>query len=140
MAAWCSTTAPTRCFTTTTCARLTSAWWRPEAANEPGLAPPEPHLRPAGGRAVRPGRGGPVASIRGHAGAERRPWRAADARRLRQLLAVHARGHRSVHLPTDRRAAAVSGRYRAAPGPVSVPDALRRGDQDQRLVADRVRP
>ena len=76
---------------------------------------PERDLRPVRRRQLRRGGGRAVAGLRRAAGAQRRPRRAADARRLRQLLAVHAGGRRPVRLGAAQRAGAVRGRARAAP-------------------------
>src|SRR5882724_3183354 len=68
---------------------------------------PTTHSWPAGWRSIWFGCGRTVANVRRSSRVERGPRRAADARRLRHVLAFHALAYRSVSLAPRRRSSYV---------------------------------
>src|SRR5262245_57441326 len=108
--------------------------WRgesPPPAAGPRSSPRRP-LRPGGGRAV--------PDLRRPQGPERGPWRADHARRLRGVLARHARRARSVRRAPGRDPADGRPRARALRRALRLRGPLRRGDPDPELAAGGLRP
>src|SRR5262249_40516959 len=89
----------TDCFKTITSALPTWVHWRGEPRRDSHAAT---HPGSARRRSLRACSRWPVVDVRGPAGLERCPWRAADVRRLRNFLALHALANRSIPFAAGR--------------------------------------